>query len=815
MTKIAATYHKNLQTENLPNPETQETAIEEVLANLDKKTDDEDKQNLDTLLNYDEIYEALISMPNGKASGLDGIPTELWKNLATAHKKASSSGAKEEDLPPDLNHLLHIVYNDIETHGISPTSNFAEGWMCPIYKKKDKTEIANYRPITVLNADYKIFTKALTIKLAPVALKIIHPNQAGFLKGRRIDDHTELIKLMIKWCEAEDENGLLVLLDQEKAYDKITHNFLNKTLQAFEIPDRFRRSVMGLYEHAQTSIIINGVNSEAFKITRGVRQGDPLSCLLFNLAIESLASMLRNSNLEGFKINEEIERLITTLFADDTTVYLSKNDSFKDLEDLLNKWCAASGARFNVEKTEIIPVGNPTFRENIINNRTIPNAQNETIPPSIRIAKDGEPVRALGAFVGNNVDNAQVWAPTIETLENKVNFWLKSNPSIEGRSYLTKLEPGGRTQYRTMVQGMPKQVVKKINNIINQIVWNGRIPGVNRERMSLPYEQGGKKTLDLETRNKAIALMRLKTYLKDPPHRPTWAYVADDLIYHDIPKSQKIESREIAINTFLQTWSPSKQSKKSSLPASLFNMIKVAKEYGLTFDPLFTTKQIRRELPAWFHPGREVTREAPNHGTTVRCLQQTHQIHTTGQLHDLVDQFPHDRINHPEQEEDDDSCHCPRCEQMKANECTNPHRCFEIAKKILDSIKPKWNPAKPTLNPIELEIATKRAIEQRGGDKYDHIFNSNLSIYLKKENGYRLLTKSPSPWANQQIKIPLPNETSPQQSEYFLETATADTQNLEARGSFSVLSPDGLLHSESLPKDITATMINAQVLGAL
>src|SRR5258705_13000501 len=67
-------------------------------------------------------------------------------------------------------------------------SAFAEGWMCPLYKKKDRREISNYRPITLLNTDYKIYTKTLAIKLAKVAPNIIHPNQAGFMPGRSIFD---------------------------------------------------------------------------------------------------------------------------------------------------------------------------------------------------------------------------------------------------------------------------------------------------------------------------------------------------------------------------------------------------------------------------------------------------------------------------------------------------------------------------------------------------------------------------------------------------------------------------------------------------
>jgi hypothetical protein len=667
----------------------------------------------------------------------------------------------------------------------------------------------------VLNADYKTFTKALTIKLAPIALKLIHPNQAGFLKGRRIDDHTELIKLMIRWCEAEDEDGLLVFLDQEKAYDKITHDFLNRTLQKFEIPDKFRNTIMGLYKNAHTSIIINSVQSKTFKITRGVRQGDPLSCLLFNLTIESLASMLRNSNLEGFKVNEEIERIITTLFADDTTVYLSKNDSFGELESLLLKWCSASGAKFNVDKTEVIPVGNPNFRTEICANRTIPNAQNEKIPDRIRIAKDGEPVRALGAFVGNKIDNVNVWTPTIETLENKVNYWLKSNPSLEGRSYLTKLEPGGRTQYRTMVQGMPNQIAKKINQIIHRIVWNDRLAGVNKERMTLPYEQGGKKTLDIEIRNKVIALMRLKTYLLDPPNRPAWAYVADELIYHDIPKSQKIENKDLATNTFLQTWTPRKQSNRSNLPLSLQNMINAANEYGLSFNPLITTKDIRRELPIWFHPGRTITKDTPNLGTKVRCLQQVHQTFTTGQLQDLIQNFPHDTIKLDDQGEDDETCHRPRCEQMRANECSDPFKCYETAKLVLNSLKTKWNPDRRSIDPDQLTIATNKVIDNLPKDVFDHIFNNDLSLYAKKENGYRLFSPSPAVWPDNQIKILLPSEITPQKIEYYLDATAVGTQSVNAKGSFGILTPTNHIISGRIPKDIPTNLINALILGTL
>ncbi|KAF9018854.1 hypothetical protein BDZ89DRAFT_918478, partial [Hymenopellis radicata] len=87
-----------------------------------------------------------------------------------------------------------------------------------------------------------------------------------------------------------------------------------------------------------------------------------LSCLLFNIAIEPLAAMLRDSNLEGYRVQGILDRIITTLFAADTTVFLSKNDKFSDLKKILDTWYAASGAKFNIKKTVIIPIGSIEHR---------------------------------------------------------------------------------------------------------------------------------------------------------------------------------------------------------------------------------------------------------------------------------------------------------------------------------------------------------------------------------------------------------------------------------------------------------------------
>lgn len=133
--------------------------------------------------------------------------------------------------------LLLEVFHDVQMHGVIETAGFADELMCPIYKEKgDLTKTVNHQPITLVNTDYKLMTKVLAIQLAAVTPDIIHQLQAGFVQGRRLHYYMQLAEMMIEWAELTKQNGSIVALDQEKAYDKIAHDYLWRFLQRFGIP---------------------------------------------------------------------------------------------------------------------------------------------------------------------------------------------------------------------------------------------------------------------------------------------------------------------------------------------------------------------------------------------------------------------------------------------------------------------------------------------------------------------------------------------------------------------------------------------------
>lgn len=222
------------------------------------------------------------------------------------------------------------------------------------------------------------------------------------------------------------------------------------TLKEFGLPEPFVRTVQELYQNAYTRVAINGVFSNPFQVKRGVRQGDPLSCALFNLAIEPLICRIRRDpNIKGISIPGLIEKLVIKLFADDTNLYLSKGDNLQTTLRILEDWCEISGAKFNQEKTEIIPIGREEHRCMTASTRKLSPHDQTPFPEGTQIAKDGDAVRMLGAWIGNKIEDITPWEPVIDTINTKLERWKKTHPSLNGRKIITQMIISGHTQFLT------------------------------------------------------------------------------------------------------------------------------------------------------------------------------------------------------------------------------------------------------------------------------------------------------------------------------------------------------------------------------
>ena len=222
--------------------------------------------------------------------------------------------------------------------------------------KKDKAlnELKNWRPITLLDCDYKIASKAIASRLKFVLSDLIDHDQTGFLKGRSIAENICLINNVISYTHLKDIPGLLLFIAFEKAFDTIEWNFVRKVLEHFGFGCSLINWVNLFYSDIQSCIINNGWSGGFFGLGRGVRQGCPLSPYLFILCAEVLATAIRGDNeIKGISVGNVECKL--SQYADDTTMIL--DGSLASLERsfaLLDSFGHLSGLRVNCEKTEVL-----------------------------------------------------------------------------------------------------------------------------------------------------------------------------------------------------------------------------------------------------------------------------------------------------------------------------------------------------------------------------------------------------------------------------------------------------------------------------
>ncbi|CEP12746.1 hypothetical protein [Parasitella parasitica] len=169
-------------------------------------------------------------------------------------------------------------------------------------KKGDLTSLKNWRPISLINCDAKVFTRILNGRLANVIGNIIQPYQTGFMPGRFIGDNGVLLHFILQQARSTQHPGIGLLLDQEKAYDRVHPVYLRQVLAKFNISPTFINCIMSLFFGNNVQVNVNGFFSSSVSQKRGLRQGDPLSPFLFNLALEPLLLLIQQDNsIKGYE----------------------------------------------------------------------------------------------------------------------------------------------------------------------------------------------------------------------------------------------------------------------------------------------------------------------------------------------------------------------------------------------------------------------------------------------------------------------------------------------------------------------------------
>ena len=329
--KTAQTFYEELYKKAQIN----KTEQDKFLNNYDKKISDDWHNKLNETFTEKELYNSLKDMSEDSAPGKDGLPMEFYRTFWYLIKD-------------DFTDLVNYIF--FEKKEIAKTMKTAIISLIPKTTPQE-TNIAKWRPISLLCVDYKIITKTITNRLLPTLNEIISSEQSAAVPGRQIYDNLFTIRDLINYSNKKHIPTYILSFDQEKAFDKVDRSYMLRCLERMNYPQQFIEFIKILYQETYSQVQNNGHMPEAFLLERSVRQGCPLSFPLYCVQNDVfLYDILKDKEIKGFNIPGKKEKLKLSISADDTG-FISSN--FEDIPLLLEKFSKyekATGGTLNAHK---------------------------------------------------------------------------------------------------------------------------------------------------------------------------------------------------------------------------------------------------------------------------------------------------------------------------------------------------------------------------------------------------------------------------------------------------------------------------------
>jgi hypothetical protein len=421
-------------------------------------------------ITLDETIRAIKRLKNWKAPGSDGIPAELIKYGGIELHKTIYELCKriwnEEKLPEEWNKAIVI----------------------PLYKKGDKMSCNNYRGISLLNTAYKVFSKVLLGRLEPLAEECIGSYQCGFRKGKSTIDQLATIEQLMEKKYEYRQKIWQVFVDFKKAYDSIHRDSLYNIMYEFGFPKKLISLTKMCMNGTRYQVRVDCTVSEEFEVMTGLKQGDALSPILFNIALEKVIRSVQSNKL-GINIGK------TTLdvlgFADDLNlVGENKEMIVRNTKTLIHE-AKKIGLEINEEKTKVM--------------ETLAGRGGEDLTVDNYVFEKAQSFKYLGVTItGNNDWSAEI---TSRLLKAERAFfalikYFKSKLFSRGtkvRLYMSIVRP--TLTYGCEVWPMTVQIEQKLRSFENKVLrticgpvfdtainrWRRRKNAEIREITKVPY----------------------------------------------------------------------------------------------------------------------------------------------------------------------------------------------------------------------------------------------------------------------------------------------------------------------------------------
>ncbi|KAL3689068.1 hypothetical protein R1sor_015377 [Riccia sorocarpa] len=474
----------------------QHLAMEEILDRTKARVTHLEKDSLQKPFSAEELHTAAKLLGKNKSRGPDGVPLDffliLWDTIAPLLLRATVEGFQQGLILPFFN----------------------KGVITLLPKDGDPTLLKNKRPITLLNAVYKIWAKCLQLRLTPVLQRLITWEQNAFLPGRNLHTTVLLCNEAVAEARRNQVDCVLLKIDFRKSFDTLRWEFLYKAMRKMEFGEIFIAFIETLNRNASSLIRLNNSYSDTFEISRSVRQGCPLSPLLFTIAIQVLSdninSMVENNSISGIHLQSIQMQYSHGCFADDAHLLLQADRSnLLSAKQLLHSYGMASGL--------MVQWGKSTARW--ISPDQPPNWLHEL---DWAWADADETERFLGFQFATTLDHDSIYEGVRQKVLKVINSNSARSTSIHGRVVIANHLMFGIIWFILPLWAGDRNKMRNIEALILRYIWGGNEVSKARHRVA-------EKILHLRRKDGGLGLMSLQAQAQAFTAKLIrWAYIPGD-----------------------------------------------------------------------------------------------------------------------------------------------------------------------------------------------------------------------------------------------------------------------------------------------